>query len=288
MHLGGRVEIAVKSLDEPMSIWGIGDIHLLNRGCWEAGLDANLKRIADDPHAYWVGLGDYADLISYRDRRFDPGSMEERDAKAIAQEHGDLAIDRAYDKLMPVADKCLGLLEGNHEHTYGVKMERRIVSRLVKRINEELTRRRGKRPWNVPYLGYSAFRDVVFMKRGREVRFRLCLHHGAGAAQTKGGKLNRLDRFMQYFDADLYLMGHVHTVTDDSIVVIGADDACEHLTHRTRAGVICGSYLRTYSEDDETSEGGYGERAMYEPVVLGSPRITIMPGSRELGVVKPL
>ncbi len=281
MHLT-KVEIEVDSLSDPRRLWPIADIHLMTRGCHEDLLMENVKRIQEDDSANWLGLGDMADLISYQDvRRFDPEMIRESDFKAVLVAAGTNAVKRLDATLWPIAHKCIGLGEGNHEDKFERRFEQHVIRSLLDRWNDRLER--DGSAWRVPFLGYCAFLDLTFRRKRKSVKFRICTHHGAGYAQTKGGKLNRLVRFMQYFEADLYLMGHVHTVTDDSVVQITADEACEHLTHKSRTGAICGTYLRTYVE----GAGGYGERAMFEPAVLGTPIVTILPETREIGITKP-
>jgi len=278
MEAAGQLRVKVKSLSDEYSLWGIGDAHLLNRACLVSKLDENIARIAADPHALWVGIGDLADLISFQDTRFDPLVTTESSFKANMKRLGPMAVNLLDEKFWPIACKCFGLSIGNHEFKFELRYEQSIIGTLLDKWNARLG---GKQV--IPYLGYSALRDLIFVKSKREQRFRICTHHGAGYARTKGGKLNRLLRFMTDFDADIFLMGHVHAATDDTVVRIGANDDCTELTHTTRTGVICGTYLKTYSQGITT----YGERALYEPTVLGSPRITIVPETKEIGVVKP-
>ena len=107
-------------------------------------------------------------------------------------------------------------------------------------------------------------------------KFRFFVHHGAGFAVTPGGKLNRLIRFMNYFDADIFMLGHVHDQIGRREVSIGANADCSKLVTRTKLGVISGSYLKTYEEGVTT----YGEQRGYSPTVLGSAVVTIVPDKR--------
>ena len=111
--------------------------------------------------------------------------------------------------------------------------------------------------------------------------FRIYCHHGAGYAQTPGGKLNRLVQFMQSFDADLYFVGHVHDHVARKEPAIGADRQCNKLVERQRLGVIAGSYLKTYQQ----SVISYGEQRGYRPTSLGAATATIRPDTREMEAV---
>jgi len=104
------------------------------------------------------------------------------------------------------------------------------------------------------------------------------MHHGAGGAQTKGGKINRLKKFMDAFEADIYMMGHVHDQTGTREVVLSVNHAGTKLIQKEKIGVISGGYLKTYSQDVTT----YGEVAGYSPTTMGAAWVTIKPETREL------
>ena len=281
MQPAGQLKIKMKRWGARIPLWVLGDIHLLNRGCHETLLDETIAQIADDPLALWFGMGDYADLISTTDKRFDPEMIGERVSVKQLGKLGPTAKALILEKFLPIADKCVGMLQGNHEWSYAQHFEQAIVQDVVEELNEYLD---GK--WRIPYMHYSGFRDLIFHRGRHSRRFRICAHHGAGYAATKGGKLNRLLRFMAGFDADMYFMGHVHAVTDDTVIVVGADDACRHLIQsQTKVGCITGTFLRTYVE----GTSGYGERKLYDPTPLGAPRIWIEPSSekRPFSVEKP-
>ena len=185
------------------------------------------------------------------------------------------------DLFMPIKHKCLGLLIGNHEKSYEKHTQQ---DSLHGWLCEEL---------GVPNLQYSAFFDLVFVRRsvkapilqrnspknGTSTRrlFRVFCYHGAGFATTPGGKLNKLIQFMQSFDANLYFCGHVHDRTARKEPAINADSSCTHLTHRTRLGVIAGSYLKTYEQGVTT----YGEQRGYRPTALGASVVEVYPEAND-------
>ena len=280
MVAAGRHVIALPSeadWNTPWRLWCIGDIHWGAKGCDEELVGQTVARIAQDDRARWVGMGDYIDLISMRDqKRFDPEAISEKHQASYFKHYGPEMRNYAIEQFKPIAGQCIGLLLGNHEWKYSMQYEQAIVQDMCEALD-------------APFLGYCAFRDLLFVdpqNTARQERFRIIAHHGAGYARTKGGKLNRLLGLMHYFDADIYLMGHVHARLDDDTVVVGADDDCLDLTQRSRAGVVSGTYLKTYALAQDGASS-YGERAMYEPTPLGSPCIRILPGSRKLAVEKP-
>jgi predicted phosphodiesterase len=185
------------------------------------------------------------------------------------------------DLFKPIKSKCLGLIVGNHEKQY---MRRLQQEDLHGWLCTEL---------DVADLGYSCLMDVVFCQNSqtREPKlmptthrnnnssaFRVWCHHGAGAAQTKGGKINRLTSFMRNFDADIFFMGHVHDQMGARLQVLEADRDCTKLTNREKLGVISGSFLKTYARGVTT----YGEQKGYEPTTLGAAWVAVKPDTREM------
>jgi len=243
-------------------------------------IERDIKRIKDDPAAFWVGGGDYADYIGFTDARFDPDCVAENIKISDLGKLGKKMIDTVIELFRPIKHKCLGLLFGNHEAKY-------------ERWNEQ----QGLHHYmcvqlGVPDLGYSALFDVHFCrvpKRKIQLsrkapgigfpseRFRFYVHHGAGFATTPAGKLTRLIRFMTYFDADIFMVGHVHDQEGRREVTIGADARCRKLIQHHKLGLISGGYLKTYTENVT----GYGEMRGYGPTSLGSSRVFITPGESD-------
>ncbi len=250
--------------------WLFGDIHWGSAGCLEKMARKTIARIAEDPKAMWFGMGDFWDLVTWADPRWDPSQI----AKEYRQTHFEGLVkgmlDLAYKQLKPIKGKCLGLLHGNHEYKYGLKNDTAMMRDLAEMLD-------------VPFLGYSAFKDVVFADK---VKIRFYLHHGAGHAQTKGGKLNKLLRFVWSRDADVIAMGHVHSIVDDLTPVLAANADCSDITQKVKLGIITGSYLAGYHAD-ASGASSYVERAGMDPNTLGSPCIIYVPGTKSVSVEKP-
>ena len=255
-------------------IWPLGDFHWGAKGCDEELIDKTIKRIQDDPHSRWIGMGDYWDLISPQDRRFDPAAVSPKHRKAYFEGMAKSMLRFAVERLMPIRRKCIGLLEGNHEFSYNVRMDHAMSADLADSLG-------------VPFLGYSCFKDVVFQRGDKELTLRIFAHHGAGAASTIGGKINRLGRFIDSVNADIILMGHVHMPADLPAVILGANADCTKIQAAVKLGVISGTYLKTYKAD-MSGASSYGERKGYQPTTLGSPCIIFEPGTRRVMVEKPM
>jgi len=287
MIAAGKKYIWHSSQADTFKIVYLSDLHLLAKACAEHDLIRQRDEILNDPNTFWIGGGDYGEFIGFGDtKRFDPDAVDEKVSVADLARLGKVTYERVRDLFEPIKHKCLGLVVGNHEKQY---MRRLQQEDLHGWLCTEL---------GAPDLGYCCLMDLVFCRvtgtftpalmpklpsrRGKNRHsesnsFRVFCHHGAGAAQTKGGKINRLVKFMRTFDADIFFMGHVHDQMGARIQVLTADAKCEKLQNREKIGVISGSYLKTYAQGVTS----YGEQKGYEPTTLGAAWVSIRPFTRE-------
>lgn len=277
MVAGGTHRIVMPASDwgKVWSFWPIGDIHWGAKGCDKEKIAATIASIKRDPRSRWLGMGDYFDMITLKDeKRLD---VESLDGDMIDLDNlgclADAMVDVGKTAFTPIADKCIALLAGNHETKTTA-----FISHTVKRLAAEL---------KVPYFGYSAFVDVAFVNEDDNTihKFRIACHHGAGAARTKGGKVNRVETFTYDMDADIMLYGHIHVRFDDEVVELGANEDCTKLKEFRKLAVATGTFLRTYHADAKGASG-YGEKAQYRPTPLGSPCIRITPSTGDVSITK--
>ncbi|MHC4621734.1 MAG: metallophosphoesterase [Planctomycetota bacterium] len=283
MEASGKRWIAHSSRSDSFRLWNLSDLHFGARSCAESLIKRDIDKIANDDNAFFVLGGDIIDAISYADaKRFDPDCVAEWVKVKDLGELGMVAMRKVRDLLAPIAHKCVGACYGNHELQYQKHNQQDLHGWLCSELN-------------IPALKYSAIFDLVFVRKsgfnkpkmflkrpdlkgGNCESFRVFVHHGAGFATTPGGKLNRLIRMMNDFDADIYMMGHVHDKTARRQTTITADQTCRHLRERIQLGVVSGAYLTTYHHGETT----YGEQRGYSPVTLGAAWVRIKPETREL------
>jgi hypothetical protein len=294
MEAAGKRFIWHGSRKDIFKIVYFSDIHWLARACAEKEVLKTRDEILADPFTYWIGGGDYGEFIGFGDaKRFDPDAVADSVTVKDLGSLGKRTYERVYKEIFePIKGKCLGLIIGNHEKQY------------MRRLQQEDLHGWLCTEMGVANLGYSCFMDLVFQRvRGWDLEkddvqalpqlmqysiskknhagsetFRVWCHHGAGAAQTKGGKINRLTSFMRAFDADIFFMGHVHDQMGARLTPLVADSDCLKIRHRTKLGVISGSYLKTYAQGVTT----YGEQKGYEPTTLGAAFVQICPKTREM------
>ncbi len=290
MEVGGKRYINYRSATDVFNIYNLADIHYGAKACNVKKFLEDVQRIKDDPFSFFFLGGDMADYIGMRDKRFSSGGLDPEITIKDLGNLGKFQCEKIAEMVDPIKHKCLGALLGNHEMSYMCQNEQMDLHGW---LCTEL---------GVPNLGYAALVDVVFVRVCGSTRlavkapavyptniwnknissaretFRFALHHGYGGAVTPGGKLNSLIKLMQMFEADIYMMGHVHDQKGQRLVTIGADPACKNLIHHEKLGVITGSYLMTYAQ----GSGGYGEMKGYAPTPLGAVKVSIKPYTREI------
>lgn len=254
------------SRKDQFRLYPIGDIHCGVIHCAESKIKRAVKQIAEDPFAIWIGMGDYADCIVPSDRRWDVEIIAEWVERSNIVESQRRWLVELFK---PIADKCIGLLSGNHEES--------VRLRNYQDIHLDICRDLDVKP-----LGYSCFTKFLFERgKGNVHQFTGVFQHGSGAAQTEGGKIMRLKKFMDSFDADIYGMAHLHDIKTNVIAQLYVDSG-GNIKQKVRVGAITGGWLRTYTEGLPPS---YAEKKGYPPTVLGCPHYVITPDKQHLQVI---
>jgi len=266
------------------SIYDVADIHWLNRGVSKTHLYRDIQRIAEDPYSLFFEGGDYADWIFPNDKRFDPEAFDENVKVIELAKLGALVSQAIIHIFKPIRKKCLGMLIGNHEF--------KAMSRNSQMfVHDHICKSLG-----APNMRFSGFTDVYFVYergfRGCRVqqsiippkqfvaKLRVFLHHGMGAANTAGGKINKLKSLVDMVDADLVMMGHVHEQFAKAFLKLVPNEDCSEIGQKVTMGLITGSYLRTYAPGFT----GYGEIKGYQPTTMGATRARYIPSKQILTV----
>lgn len=251
---------------EPIKLIPLGDIQAGVPAC---DLDL-LQRTVDRglrEGAFFIGMGDYLDVASPSNRQkfknsgFYDSVRDAMDAHMYRQEQA------LMDIIGPTRNRWIGMLEGHHlwEYQDGSTTDINLCKAL-----------------NTKFLGDCAMVRLTFADaNGHSVQCVIWGHHGNGSGITSGAPLNKLERVVEWAEADLYLMGHQHKRVAASLprfyLTKGRNPT---ILARERLLVGCGSYLKGYMAQSVTEGrpgGTYVEQAMMRPVSLGSPIITITP-----------
>lgn len=236
-----------------------GDIHFGHKNVDTRILDNVVDYITKNKDVYWVGLGDYGDAIIPNDYRFDYRSIDER-FKTPQEQYGALE-----EMFAPISNKCVGLLDGNHDIVHWKKH----AHNYVKELAEDL---------GVPYLTVDAYLRFHFTKFNAD--YNCYFHHGWTGARTAGGRIARIYDLYNIFPMlDLYAMGHIHSLgmpEPRTALYIDKDEIHEKISRF----LYTGSFLRAYVKDSVS----YVEEKTYPPATLGSPLLKISPYKGKYGV----
>jgi len=115
--------------------------------------------------------------------------------------------------------------------------------------------------FGVPYLGYTALSTI---KIG-DLNYDIASTHGASGAKAVGGKLKKIMDLSQIYDADLYLMGHVHEMASIPTTIRLRDG--DKIRQKKRYFVLTGHSLEW--------KDSYAEMALCIPSQMGVPIIEL-------------
>lgn len=155
---------------------------------------------------------------------------------------------RAAKTLTKIQHKMLFAIPGNHEdRTFNV-----AGLDGAEQLAEHL---------QIPY-----FPDYCFLLiKWRGNSFRICAHHGSGAAQTPGAQRNAARKDMPWSHFDIFWTGHLHQPMMDVVFQIDFDQKTGSTFERNAIVIISPSYVKYW--------GSYAAKKRMSP------------GQRGLGVV---
>lgn len=193
-------------------LYVIGDTHVGALNCAEDKLERLVKRIRDNPNAYWIGGGDMCDAIILNDTsRFDASILpdwmiEQQDAHNVRQNLTDMLTaetERLYHFLDPIKDRCLGIIEGNHEYSIMKHHNRHFLDEMCKHFDtENLT--------DCAFFRFR-FRRGVGQSKYHTSTVRAFITHGHGGGRTSGAESNLLYNLSADKECEIVLKGHSHT-----------------------------------------------------------------------------
>ena len=237
-------------------IYFIGDVHAGTIAHSETNLDKAIKTILDDEDAVAVGMGDYAEFITPKDKRYDDQIIS-----SWVKKHDIAHCQEEYiiEKFRPIKDKLIGFIRGNHESTY----HRHNCGDVQQHICDGI---------GIPNLGFTCFYDLIFQRTATEShRYRLCLTHGSTGACTDSYKNTVLKRWIDQNQADIYAYAHVHDILHKARQYLGVDRRGK-IVNMEAMGVMTGCFFKTYVQGTQST---YGEEKNLPPVKLGYPVIEL-------------
>jgi hypothetical protein len=158
--------------------------------------------------------------------------------------------DGSVELVAPFQHKLIFAIPGNHEAR-------------TARICSFDTARQFANDLNVPYFPDYCFCTI----RWRGNNFRVCAHHGTGAAQTAGAQRNAARKDMPWVKADMYWTGHLHQPIVDLAYQADFNQATGEMITRECFVIISPSYLKYFS--------GYAASKRLSPGVIGLSTVTL-------------
>jgi hypothetical protein len=263
--------------DEIAELHVIGDIHIGDEAFTaraEKKLKEKIKRIEQNENARLFLNGDILN-VSTRISKTTPFSKNTR----IKSEEEDYAVEL----FKPVADKIIGVTDGNHEHRVIDFANYSLLNSFCQRLSTEKRK--------IVYCGVSC---LLFLKVGRPPKhgtpikwrdlphrtgqtYSCYIQHTTGGGGTNGGKLNRTDKMRNIVrGCDCYFGNHNHLIGYlEPLALIPNIQRCT-LTEVEQHVVDCGAYL-DYPE--------YAERLMCEPARIGSPTTTFFSKEKAVEII---
>ena len=191
-----QTDVRQESPQQTWTLHHLTDLHVDAKDHAEHELAERIREIKNDPHALWVGGGDYGDLILPGDKRAGSGWHPD----AIIERLPDWYVERVCDTLAPIASKCIGFGIGNHESTVMQKWHRGIGAEVADRLGIM-----------DKYLGWRGWCIVTFRYGQRESQsLKVYQYHGWSTGRLGGRKLIQAERDIGAWDADVLCLGHDH------------------------------------------------------------------------------
>ena len=240
------VKVDVNGIDyDGFSFFFLGDIHEGNANHAEEEFKNAIDIIANTPNSYVVLMGDHIDAINHRDPRFDPIEIANkyglRDLKNLPVKQ----TEHVANNLMPIKDKIIAMIYGNHEESYVKHNSFDPIRYLNKTLGGD-----------IPILGYTGFINFsVYDVEKSLYRIVFYVNHGYGGGGFREGyPLNKIHDISRWKKADVFVMGHIHQMHVDRKVVAAVDKNGKFVKREQYYGTN-GCFL--YKEKDDTR--GYFE-----------------------------
>ena len=247
---------------KPYVMYFLGDIHEGAANHNEQALKRAVQIISNDADG-WLGLGDYIDAINHRDPRFNPMEIASKYQISDLDDLPQVQCDYLMQTLQPIADKCLGLLYGNHEDTYKKHNTFDVVNHLSKNLQTS-------------NLGHKCWISLLFrFNDTKSIPIKIVAMHGTGGGgMREGSPINKVHDLFRWDMADCHIIGHLHQAGISRPVY----NRFEYGTVRREPAwfAVNGCFLNK----SEVGSDGYFEQAAGMESTIGMLRYEIKP-SRE-------
>ena len=253
---------------QPTRLVAVGDLHVGSSTFARRRFKKFMAEQAAIPQTHFIIMGDVFDALVVNDsKRFRLSNIDPcYFSCAHPDRFLDMQVDDAIELLSPYTSQILGILRGNHEDQILKRYNTDMIWQLCDRLG-------GK---NLD-LGYSALLYLQLKTdsstKNRTLRaVRVFLHHGyGGGSRTEGGAVTTYSRFITYYDADIYLVGHSHQQWSKKIARVGINRKGDW-EDRTVILANTGTFKKSLVEGVSPS---WEETMGFNPRLLGGTAIEI-------------
>ena len=237
--------------EDKIKLVPFGDIHYGAKECNFERAKETIDWVKDNPNARVILMGDLLNSAT----RSSVGA-------AVFDENisGQTQYDDIVELLNPIKDKIYGSYIGNHEQ--------RIFNLTGYNITKMLSKELGHK-----YYGFGCFQKIK-VKNNNYVLYGT---HGSSGATLPYTKIKKLLDTSAYIDADVYLMGHVHSLQVHTQEVKRVNMRNKTVERHKKYYVLTGHYLNY--------EDSYAEMKNMRPEKQGTPTITLGGDKRKIRVI---
>lgn len=228
-----------------------------------------IKAVKDTPKAFTMLMGDSLDFARTHYRDHIRSYRADQNSQLAVDEYVKHDIGKLAKLLMPIKDRIIGAILGNHHHEFadGTNGEQFLCQLL-----------------GIRYLGPVGLIRVDFRDRSGRTRHSMVIyahHHGGSmGGRTTGADANALERSETTFDADVYVLSHTHRRIGFKLPKLEITSKGRPIViERTKAFIRSGAFLKGYGEDNPSTTRPhfptYAEQKALRPTDLGYVTLTI-------------
>lgn len=233
---------------EPIRIIVLADLHVGDKHCNVDLIKNLIQKIKDDENMYVILAGDLMNTALSNS----PSDVFSETMRPTEQ------MEFCRDMLMPIRDRILAIVPGNHEErisrSVGTDMSRILACELgLQDVFSDTTA-----------LLFLRFGKTA--RKGTPIVYSLYISHGNGGGKRAGSKINSLEDLANVITCDCYVCGHTH---------LPATFKRRHFipSYQTYTAVAHEQlFINTASA---LNYGGYGRRGGYAPSSNSYPIITL-------------
>lgn len=261
-----RIELNIDPLN--FELIPIFDIHFGSKLHAKSLFNQVLDYIRYNDNVYWFCGGDIAEFIPINDsKKFDYSTIEESFQRNLDRILS-YSIEYAVDILEPIKDKCLFFIAGNHDLMHINRFGFDPITSICKTLNiENYTN-------NV-----ECFCKILF-KTTKTYSLDLYAHHGFSNSRRIGSTLNSIETLLEGFLADIFILGHSHSLAMTYKPVLYLNSTGTKLLRKNRLLLRVGGFRQSRKENI----CGYEEKRGYTPNSIGTFRIKIIQKSKKEGL----